>query len=306
MRTAVIIPSYNRPDRLRSCLQSLIAMDPSPDEIVVVDDGSDAPLAPVCAAIDPGILCVRQTNAGPAAARNAGVRATTAPFIALTDDDCRPRRDWLGALLAAWDGDATHLVGGHVENALTDNVYAAAGQALCDYLYAAGDAAGGGAEFFTSNNIGCARAQYLDLGGFDESFPLAAGEDRDFGRRWRDAGGDLRFAPTAVVDHAHPMALRGFWRQQSNYGRGARHLHAVEAQRKSGGKRFSAAGFYLGLIAQPLRDGRPRGVQRAALLALAQLATAWGYAHEGMSRRHAAPLAGRAGNGGLRKPASPS
>ena len=280
MQTAIVVPTYDRPEALTACLEALGRLEPAPDEIVIVDDGGARPAAEVCARFAGRVRCIRQANAGPAAARNAGVRATGADLVALTDDDCTPRPGWLGALVRAQDGVRGRMVGGRVENALSSNVYAAASQALCDYLYAAGDAEAGGAEFFTTNNVAFDRATFEAIGGFDESFPRAAGEDRDLGRRWRAAEGILVYAPEAVVDHAHGMDLRGFWRQQANYGRGARQLHARMAARIEGGRRFSRAGFYAGLVAHPLRDGHPRPLARSALLALAQAATAWGYARE--------------------------
>ena len=281
MRTAIVVPTYNRPEALAACLAALDRLDPAPDEIVVVDDGGVRPAAAVCTRFNGRVRCIRQASAGPAAARNAGVRASTADLVALTDDDCAPRPDWLGALVRAQGGVRGRMAGGRVENALTTNVYAAASQALCDYLYMAGGAVAGGAEFFTTNNVAFDRATFEAIGGFDESFLRAAGEDRDLGRRWRAAGGTLVYEVDAVVDHAHGMDLRGFWRQQANYGRGARQLHARTRARADGdGPRLSRAGFYAGIVSHPLRDGRPRPLARSALLALAQVATAWGYARE--------------------------
>jgi GT2 family glycosyltransferase len=290
VKTAVVVPSYDRPERLSACLEALAKLDPAPEEIVVVDDGSPAPLAPVCAGFGERVRCLRQDNRGPAAARNAGVRATGAAFIAFTDDDCRPRPDWLGALLAGQAGDPRRLVGGHVTNALTDNVFAETSQGLCDYLYEYFGAEDGEAPFFTSNNMGCARSTLLDLGGFDESFPLAAAEDRDLGLRWRAAGGALVYAPAAVVDHSHVLDLARFWRQHANYGRGARHLHHRLAERGDGRPRREALAFYFGILAHPLRKGGRRRMTRAGLMALSQAAMIQGYlAERWQEGRHPPP-----------------
>lgn len=284
MKTAVVVPTYDRPDRLRQCLAALIRLDPAPDAIVVVDDGGRRPAGPVCAEFGSRIRCIRQENSGPATARNLGVRATDAQVVALTDDDCAPRPDWLGALLAAQAGTAGRMVGGRVENALPDNVYASASQTLCDYLYVAGGADAGKAAFFTTNNLAFDRSFFEQIGGFDESFPRAAGEDRDLGQRWRAAGGTLAYVPQAVVDHAHHMDFRGFWRQQSNYGRGARQLQTRMTLRQADERRFSSPAFYARLVMHPLHDKGARPLSRSALLALAQLATAWGYARERLQR----------------------
>lgn len=286
MKTAVVVPTHDRPERLRDCLGALMRLDPAPDTIIVVDDAGARPAAPVCATFGERVRCLAlKRNGGPAKARNHGVRATDARLIALTDDDCMPRPDWLGMLAAAQGGVAGRMVGGHVRNALPGNVYAAASQSLCDYLYAAGGNDGGDTAFFTTNNLAFDRDLFDRIGGFDESFPRAAGEDRDLGQRWRDAGGALVHAPQAVVDHAHHMDFRGFWRQQSNYGRGARHLQARMNARRAAGPRFSSPGFYARLVTHPLRDGQPRPVARSALLGLAQLATAWGYGLERLRER---------------------
>jgi GT2 family glycosyltransferase len=285
----VVVPSYNRPERLRDCLDALLVLDWPGNwpgfEIVVVDDGSTEPLAPVCAAFGTRVRCVRQANCGPAAARNAGVRATDAEFVAFTDDDCRPRSGWLTALVAAHGGVETRLVGGRVENGLRHNPYSAASQSLCDYLYAYFGAASGEAPFFTSNNMGCARERFERLGGFDETFPLAAGEDRDFGLRWRSGGGELVLAPEAVVEHGHALDLRRFWRQHANYGRGARHLHRQLDRRGDRRPRIESLRFYIGLIAHPLRgDGRARLAQ-SALMALSQAAMIQGYLAQALAEQ---------------------
>ena len=275
--TSVVVPSFGRPAALRACLEALMAQDDPDREVVVVDDGSPDPLAPLCEGL-PGVRCVRQDNAGPAAARNRGAREARGAFLAFTDDDCRPRPGWLSALRRAWGGDPRRMVGGRVENGLPANPYAAASQALCDYLYDYYGAAGGEAPFFTTNNVGVAREGFERLGGFDESFPIAAAEDRDLGLRWRDGGGVLRFAPEAVVDHHHPLTLRRFLRQHANYGRGARHLHRALDRRNAEQPRVEPPRFYAGLVLWPMRRRGVRGLCGSVLMGLSQVAMVRGYA----------------------------
>lgn len=279
---SIVVPSYNRPERLRGCLEALVAQSGGPYDIVVVDDGSATPLGPVCAEFGPQVRCLRQDNSGPAAARNAGAEASLCDFIAFTDDDCRPEPDWVRTLMARHAGVEGRLVGGRVKNLLHKNVYAAASQSLCDYLYDYFGAEDGEAPFFTSNNIGCSRRAFLRMGGFDRSFPLAAAEDRDFGLRWRDApGGELAYAPDAVVGHAHDLSFRTFLRQHANYGRGARHLHKVMAKRGDARPKIEAIRFYLQLVAYPLtRPGRAR-LRQSVLLGLSQAAMVSGYVRAG-------------------------
>src|SRR5205823_3162308 len=83
-----------------AALGGLAAQQPTPaGEVVVVDDASTD--ATAATARDAGARVVRLERAGgPAAARNAGVAATSAPLLAFTDADCEPAPGWLAALAA--------------------------------------------------------------------------------------------------------------------------------------------------------------------------------------------------------------
>jgi len=84
---AVVIPCHNAAPWLQQTLGSVLQQTLPPAELVLVDDGSTD--ASVAIAQRLGVRCHRQQCAGPAAARNAGVRATTAPLVAFLDaDDC--------------------------------------------------------------------------------------------------------------------------------------------------------------------------------------------------------------------------
>ena len=133
-------------------------------------------------------------------------------------------------------------------------------------------------NFFTTNNLCCRRDDFLELGGFDTGFSRAAAEDRDFGLRWADAGGELLYAPDAVVAHAHDLSLASFWRQHRNYGHGARRLHLALDERADARPKLEGARFYLGMLTSPFRFGGPRPWTEAALIGLSQVAMVSGYA----------------------------
>jgi len=84
---AVVIPAYQAEDKLEAAVRSVQAQTLAAVELLVVDDGSQDRTTEVARQL--GARCIRQENAGPGAARNAGVRATTAPFVAFLDAD-----DW--------------------------------------------------------------------------------------------------------------------------------------------------------------------------------------------------------------------
>ncbi|MCY4504865.1 MAG: glycosyltransferase family A protein, partial [Hyphomicrobiales bacterium] len=87
---SVILATHNRAELLARALHSIAQQTHQNWELIVVDDGSSdttPDLLKAHAAKEPRLRIVRQKNAGPAAARNAGIQAATADLIALQDDD---------------------------------------------------------------------------------------------------------------------------------------------------------------------------------------------------------------------------
>lgn len=288
---SVIIPTRNRPERLRTCLAALAAQDFGRDrfDVVVVDDGSEPALEPVVAPFRERLRLqlLQQANTGPARARNAGAARASAALLAFTDDDCEPDTDWLTVLHDRARQAPDRLIGGHTVNALPGNLWSSASQMLVDYLYAHhaqaslqhGTAAA--PPFFTSNNFAVPAALFHDLGGFAESFPLAAGEDREFCDRWQERGYHLLHEPAAVVRHSHHSSLVRFWRQHRNYGRGAWHLRQERATRGRPPLHIEPLRFYARLITYPLHAAPARqALPLIGLMCLSQLANTTGFLSE--------------------------
>lgn len=284
---SVIIPTFNRPVRLKACLNAIADLNFPAEafEVIVVDDSSPVSPEPLVDELSrkiPATLVV-QPHAGPATARNTGAAQATGRYLAFTDDDCRPHPDWLAHLNDALGQTPDKIIGGLTVNALPENLYATASQDLISFLYAALNANPDQAQFFTSNNMALARNLFNDLGGFDKYFPFAAAEDRDFCERWLEQGRGLGFARQAVIYHSHALTLASFFRQHFYYGRGGYHFYRLRAQRKSRVVRLQRPGFYARLLAQPLGAAqlkRPGGLRLAGLTLLSQMATAAGYAAE--------------------------
>ncbi|HOF40548.1 MAG TPA: glycosyltransferase [Candidatus Hydrogenedentes bacterium] len=85
---SVIIPTRNRPHLLCEAIQSVLDQTFSDFELLVVDDGSEAPVdAEIETHADPRIRVIRQAHAGRSAARNRGLALATGKYIAFLDDD---------------------------------------------------------------------------------------------------------------------------------------------------------------------------------------------------------------------------
>ncbi len=219
--TAVVIATYNRAGLLERCLRALAQQTWTPDQVIVVDDGStDGTQVLLNAWVTCGnlpILALRQENTGPAAARNRGIRAAEADFVAFTDDDCEPDPGWLEALAetlaAAPPGYAG--IGGRVLPAHTGLVadYMTFHRILeppnsCSYLVTA--------------NCLYRRGVLVEVGGFDERVAWPGGEDPGLSSKVTDAGYRLGYCEQAVVRHHYREGLRAFARTFFRYGRGCR------------------------------------------------------------------------------------
>jgi GT2 family glycosyltransferase len=278
---SVVIPTYNRPTLLATCLDALARVDYPRDrfEVIVVDDGSPLSLAPTVAPFEThfAVSLVRQANTGPSIARNTGAARARGSYLAFTDDDCRPTPTWLHAIA---DRILTHpasIIGGRILNSLPGNPYSAASQLLVTYLYAYYNTNPTQARFFNTSNLTAPADRFHTLGGFDPVFPRFA-EDRDLCDRWLLHGYQMVYAPEVVVDHAHHLTLRSFWLQHFCYGQGAYDFHRARARRRQARVKVEPLSFYLNLLLSPWRQphASPRPAL-AALLALSQVANVTGY-----------------------------
>lgn len=84
---SVIIPVYNGEKYLAAAIENVHKQDYHPLEIIVVDDGSTDGTAEVAAQFKDSIRYIYQSNSGPAAARNRGIKIAKGDVIAFLDSD---------------------------------------------------------------------------------------------------------------------------------------------------------------------------------------------------------------------------
>ena len=285
---SVVVPTFERPRQLLGCLAALTAQDypATRFEIIVVDDGSSASTAAEVARVvtEARGRLLRQSNRGPAAARNYGAREARGDYLAFTDDDCIAAPDWLRRLAATIERAPDHAIGGRTINGIAGNPFSEGSQILIDYLYAYYDGRKG--AFFTSNNVALPRRMFEAIGGFDERFRMPGAEDRELFDRWRFHGHGSLYDGDAVVYHYHALMLRSFWRQHLTYGRGAWYYRVARAQREQARVRLEPMHFYGRLLVFPFTRTRlPAALVQAMLLFASQVATGTGFFYERL--RHA-------------------
>lgn len=105
-RLSVVLPTYNREPLLRRAVTALLRQSapPASYEIVVVNNNCTDGTAAMLASIeDARVRVLRETRQGLSHARNAGLAASRAEFVAFTDDDVEVAPDWVERLLEAFD-----------------------------------------------------------------------------------------------------------------------------------------------------------------------------------------------------------
>ena len=271
MRDAVtvVVPTRDRTEQLRSCLEALAGSAVEGLEIIVVDDGSSRRSETAAVAASVGAVLVRLGGEGPAAARNAGAQAATGDVVLFVDDDCVPSPGWAAQLAGVVSRDARLVVAGRVRVPADAGVWLRASESLAAAVET-------GLRLLRTNNLGCRRSLLLEVP-FDERFRSAAGEDRDWCVRVAGTGATLVRDPAAVVEHHARLGARGFFAQQLRYGRAVRQLqrHGTHARvpRRA--------------ILQAVAAGAREGVDVGAAMVAAQAAGVLGYLLEVLSKRPA-------------------
>lgn len=188
----VVIPTIGRP-RLRDTLAALPGIP-----VVVADDRKD-PAPPL--EVPAGVRVVRSGGRGPAAARNAGLRAVDTPWVAFLDDDVVPSPGWVEAV---WKDlvDLPADVGGSQGRIV---VPLPLGRRPTD---AERHTAGLEDARWVTADMAYRRRVLESLGGFDERFPGAYREDSDLALRALRAGHRLVRGERVTE---HPVRADGFW-----------------------------------------------------------------------------------------------
>ncbi|MEV0234324.1 glycosyltransferase [Nonomuraea sp. NPDC050786] len=187
----VVIPTVGRPT-LRDTLAGVGSGVP----VIVVDDTPGAELS-----VPGPVRIVRSGGRGPAAARNAGWRAATTPWVVFLDDDVVPSPGWAEAVMKDLADLPDDVAGsqGRIEVPLPENRRPTDAErhtaGLADALWVTADMA-------------YRRSVLESVGGFDDRFPRAYREDADLALRVSRAGHRLVKGDRVTT---HPVRDDGFW-----------------------------------------------------------------------------------------------
>jgi GT2 family glycosyltransferase len=200
---SVVVPTCNRPDMLWRCLDALApgrqTFPASKFEVIVTDDGS----SPVAAQVNrrsPWVTWLAGPRRGPAANRNNGARAARGSWLAFTDDDCVPGRDWLANLAGCIERQAGIQA---IEGKVVSDPAPDRNSDVVPLNLTGGH--------FWSCNIAVERSRFMAVEGFDENYPGPAMEDIDLRYALERSGAQIFFAPDAVINHPPRPASTRTW-----------------------------------------------------------------------------------------------
>jgi glycosyltransferase involved in cell wall biosynthesis len=115
LRIAAILPTHDRPDSLRRCVESVLAQDRRPDELVLVNDGSVPIAAELLETLHAASLATRVIHRdvpSSTASRNAGLTAADGDVLLLLEDDIVLPPDFIRRLAALYAADTDGCIGG--------------------------------------------------------------------------------------------------------------------------------------------------------------------------------------------------
>lgn len=198
---SVIVPVWNDVGRIGKCVRALAEQELSEElyEVIVVDNGSTDGTFEALQEMD-HIVLLQEKTPGSYAARNKAISVAKGKFLAFTDSDCLPAKNWLCEMLQYYNENSSiGLIAGAVDffedEASTVEQSAMDFESLfsMDQKINAKNGVSITANWFSTKQI-C-----LDQGGFNAN--LKSGGDHELSNRISNTGLVVVFGENARVSH---------------------------------------------------------------------------------------------------------
>jgi glycosyltransferase involved in cell wall biosynthesis len=197
---SVIVPVWNDERRIGQCIEALKrqSLEPSLFEIIIVDNGSTDSTSAVVSG-HAGVILLHESKPGSYAARNHGLAHARGEYVAFTDSDCVPERDWIETgLKAVRDRPDIGVAAGRVAFCEPTGKYNRACLNYERYLSMRQEDNARDGVVITANWFS-RKSTLLQHGGFDAT--LKSGGDQELSRKVSRSGLQTVYVPTAVVVH---------------------------------------------------------------------------------------------------------
>lgn len=228
---SVIIPTQNRIELLRNCLNSLLSQTKQANEIIVIDNSLSQTVRNLVIQFRKKspieILYFHETKPGSPYARNLGMRVANYDILAFTDDDCRATDTWIEEIWKTYKKFNCSAIQGKSINGNPDNIYSCVEYFNTKLIF--------GTTLYRKDNQ--LYSQYLDTKNFsfkksslkkqiyfDEIFaPFSILEDLDFALELRRNGVDILYNLDLVVCHYGKKNAFQHFRREIQKGRAFYH-----------------------------------------------------------------------------------
>ena len=259
---SVVVPACDAESTIERTVQSLLGQEYPLGrfEVIVVENGSRDRTPSLLSSHGSRIRVVHEKRKGAAAARNAGLRVASYPYIAFTDADCVPDSSWLRELMAyaARNPWADFIGGPIVAHQPRSRI-----ERFSEWLWDQERALHAQPPYAITANLLVRKALLFELGMFDEA--LLRGQDVDLSYRAHFRGARFGFADTAVVRHVNPRNLRQVFAKGLQHGHAvarllekySRELGQTPWQRCLDGRRYASIGAHLAALARSAWCRRP-------------------------------------------------
>ena len=219
-RISVIIPVKNEEEKIERCLEAVFSQSLKPHEVIVVDGHSTDRTVERAREFPVKILYEDyHTRAG---ACQIGVEGVEGDFVAFTDADCVPEKNWLEDVVKEFD-EGIVGVGCGIKN-IGEGLWEKSINLISGTFLGSANSVQG--RFFKDkryvNSISGCNSMYhkediLKVGGFDVG--LSTAEDTELNRKMLRIG-KLLYTPDAVILHNHKRGLKDFAKRMYQYGYG--------------------------------------------------------------------------------------
>lgn len=232
IKVSVVIPTFNRGDKLRKTLDALLLSERlgvASLEIVVVDDGSRVPASVIVRSYEPEdgttIRCIRQDNRGPAAARNNGFRNSSGDLIVFVDDDVIVGSDTIMRHLEAHRDNPGCVAFGQCwlnEESTTAELLRFMNRLSPDVSEEAGRAhSPKQVPIVASGQLSVERRMFDPIEGvYRDDLTTPAAEEFELSFRLNRTGVPILQIRNAIATHDQPVHLRSFCTQQFKHAVG--------------------------------------------------------------------------------------
>ena len=229
-KISVVIPVKNGEGVISECLKAVVSQSIEPFEVMVVDGHSTDKTVEEAKTFPVRIIYEDFDTVG--GARQVGLENARGEYIAFTDADCIPERNWLKNLIKELNGNIVG-VGGSIKNigegfwrksiALIMNTFVGSANSVQGRLFKE--------KRFVKSISGCnsmyRRETLVEIGGFNVT--LSINEETELNRRLTKLG-KLLYTPDAMVLHNQSRGLKDFAKRMYQFGWGRGRLRLWDLQ----------------------------------------------------------------------------